>query len=215
MSVHDDAAERGTATWGEFREAFKVRHAEAERDFTPSVVGIRTVKEWDCGGVEVTEGACGWGEFTLRTVESKHEMPVGVSGRAFAVVQMTAAVTDEGEKEFVVVSVPLRSFEKSPDAQYCKEKGVVVGTYTAVERLRRLPAGATEWVMATASEAGGYLPSWLQAMAVPGQIAKDVPLFLDWADRQRKGNTGQSAREQDGNKAQGDGAPAGAQAASE
>lgn len=151
----------------------------------------------------------------MRTVESKHEMPVGVSGRAFAVVQMTAAVTDEGEKEFVVVSVPLRSFEKSPDAQYCKEKGVVVGTYTAVERLRRLPAGATEWVMATASEAGGYLPSWLQAMAVPGQIAKDVPLFLDWADRQRKGNTGQSAREQDGNKAQGDGAPAGAQAASE
>ena len=211
VSVHDDAAERGTATWGEFREAFKDRHAEVEKEFTPSVVGMRTVKEWDCGGVNATEGERSWGEFTLRTVESKHEMPVGVSDRAFAVVQMTAAVTDEGEKEFVVVSVPLRSFDESPDAQFCKEKGVVAGTYAAVERLRRLPAGATEWVMGTASEAGGLLPSWLQAMSVPGQIAKDVPLFLDWADRQREGKAGESTREQDGDAPQGNGAPTEAQ----
>lgn len=215
VSVHDDAADRGTATWAEFWEAFKVRHAEAEKDFTPSVVGMRTVKEWDCGGVDATEGGCAWGGFTLRVVESKHEMPVGVSDRAFAVVQMTAAATNEGEKEFVVVSVPLRSFEKSPDAQYCKEKGVVAGAYAAVERLRRLPPGPTEWVMATASEAGGYLPSWLQSMAVPGQIAKDVPLFLDWADKQRKGKAGDGVREQDGNAPQGDDAPRKAQATSE
>ena len=44
--------------------------------------------------------------------------------------------------------------------------------------------------MATASEAGGLLPSWVQARAVPGQIAKDVPLFLAWADRQRHEGAG-------------------------
>ncbi|KAL2107576.1 hypothetical protein VUR80DRAFT_5023 [Thermomyces stellatus] len=185
VSVHEDAAQRGTASWGEFYDAVKVRHAESERDFTPSIMGMRTAREWDCGGLELKGGKHSWGEVTCRIVESKHLMPVGMSRRIFAVVQMTAAVKDTDEKEFVVVSIPVRDFEHAPETQFFRESGGVVGCYAAVERVRRLPGGPTEWVMATASEARGYLPSWLQARAVPGQIAKDVPLFLAWADRQR------------------------------
>lgn len=185
VSVHEDAAERGTASWGEFYDAIKARHAEAEDDFTPSIVGMRIAREWNCGGVELNGGRRMWGEVTCRIVESKHAMPAGMSRRAFAVVQMTAAMKDTDEKEFVVVSIPVRDFEHAPEARFFTEGGMVLGCYAAVERVRRLPEGQTEWVMATASQAGGFLPSWLQARAVPGQIAKDVPLFLVWADRQR------------------------------
>lgn len=190
VSVHDDAARHGTATWGEFYDAIKVRHAETEDDFTPTVAGMRTARQWDCSDVELEGGRREWGEVTCRIVESKHTMPATMSRRAFAVVQMTAALKGADEKEFVVVSIPLRSFEHAPEARYCRESGVVVGAYAAVERVRKLPTGPTEWVMATASEAGGFLPSWLQARAVPGQIAKDVPLFIAWADRQRHEGAG-------------------------
>lgn len=191
VSVHEDAAAPGTASWGEFYDAVKARHAETEDDFTPTIVGMRTAHQWDCSGIEL-EASCrrAWGEVTFRIVESRHILPPGMSDRVFAVAQMTAALRDPEEKEFVVVSIPVRDFAGDPEARFCSQSGVVVGSYAAVERMRRLPGGATEWVMATASEAGGLLPSWLQARAVPGQIAKDVPLFLAWADRQRHEGAG-------------------------
>ena len=39
--------------------------------------------------------------------------------------------------------------------------------------------------MTTASDARGVLPKFVQALAVPGQIAKDVALFLSWIARER------------------------------
>ena len=39
--------------------------------------------------------------------------------------------------------------------------------------------------MATASDAGGVLPQWLQNLAVPGKIAHDVDMFLAWIPSQR------------------------------
>lgn len=79
------------------------------------------------------------------------------------------------------------------------EKGVVVGAYVSVERVRRLPLtkgaeaggmsgerGRIEWLMATASDARGILPMWVQTRAVPGQIAKDVSLFLGWMNTERR-----------------------------
>ena len=47
-------------------------------------------------------------------------------------------------------------------------------------------SGDIEWIMATASDAKGVLPMWVQNRAVPGQIAKDVPNFLTWAARERE-----------------------------
>ncbi|POR36430.1 Uncharacterized protein TPAR_03377, partial [Tolypocladium paradoxum] len=40
--------------------------------------------------------------------------------------------------------------------------------------------------MGTASDARGVLPAWVQRMAVPGQIAKDVDMFLGWIAEERK-----------------------------
>ncbi|KAM7188852.1 Protein of unknown function (DUF3074) domain containing protein [Rhypophila sp. PSN 637] len=49
--------------------------------------------------------------------------------------------------------------------------------------------GEIEWLMALTSDAGGVLPMFIQNLAVPGQIAKDVPLFLGWIAKERDKNT--------------------------
>ena len=42
-----------------------------------------------------------------------------------------------------------------------------------------------EWIMATASDAKGWLPMWAQKMGVPGAVVKDVGLLIKWVSEQR------------------------------
>jgi hypothetical protein len=192
-SVHADKAEKGSASWDEFVDCFKDRHAETEDAFTPAVVGANAAMHWDCGNVEVTEGGEQWGQFTLKVQEMRHKIGrPALSDRVFPVLQMSCSAL--GKQEFLVVSLPLTDFQSSPHAGLVKEKGVVVGSYASVERIRKLPeSGADieciEWLMAVASDAKGVLPMRVQVLAIPGQIAKDVPLFFGWIakERARKG----------------------------
>ena len=205
-SLHRDAAARGSASWAEFRSCLKDRHAETEDAFTPSVVGAREAMAWDCAGVEGAEAGQRWGDFTLRVEEMRHRVGRPLRDRTFPVLQMTCAVLDDGTaapaaaaaaeqpaplppREFLVVSITIPDFAAAPQAQLSRDKKVVVASYVSVERVRKLPAwdGEIEWIMATASDARGVLPMWVQTMAVPGQIAKDVPLFLAWLARERAG----------------------------
>jgi hypothetical protein len=65
-----------------------------------------------------------------------------------------------------------------------------MAAYVSIERIRILPSsGEIEWIMATASDAKGVLPQWMQNMAVPGQVAHDVDLFLKWIPSQRSNNS--------------------------
>jgi hypothetical protein len=193
-SVHEDNAKNGTACWDEFVRCFKERHAESEEEFTPTVIGAREAMVWDCSGVEMEEGGERWGDFTLKVEETKHKIGTPLKNRTFPTLQMTASAA--GSQEFLVVSIAITDFASSAQAQFAREKGVIVGAYTSVERIRKLPAsGDIEWIMATASDARGSLPLWLQAKAVPGQIAKDVQLFLVWIDGERVKNL--KARDED------------------
>lgn len=135
--------------------------------------------------------------------------------RTFPVLQMTCATmeTDAGadgvddaaavsrreKPEFLVVSITVDDYfssgfapssSSSPSSAPTPGPGgdTVVAAYVSVERIRRLDdgdSGAIEWIMATASDARGVLPMWMQTLAVPAQIAKDVPLFLAWIEKQR------------------------------
>ena len=49
-----------------------------------------------------------------------------------------------------------------------------------------LPDGTIEWIMATASDAKGWLPMWAQKLGIPGAIVKDVGLFIAWVAKQRQ-----------------------------
>ena len=135
--------------------------------------------------------------------EMRHKIGKPLKDRTFPVLQMTcsamapaaavdgetpdAAATQHHEKpEFLVVSVTVSDFDRAPSAELSREKGVVLAAYASVERIRKLPeSGEIEWIMATASDAKGILPLFLQTKAIPGQIAKDVGMFLGWINKER------------------------------
>ncbi|KAK7989029.1 hypothetical protein PG989_009344 [Apiospora arundinis] len=212
----DVPEKKGTASWAEFVRCFRDEHAAAEDGFTPAIIATCEALSWDCSGVGPVEiadveeeeedgnthnsgGGQRWGRFTLKVVEMRHKVgrPV-LKDRTFPVLQLTAtAMTGSGAeaKEFVVVSIPLPDFGTSEASQLAREKGAQIAVYVSVERIRVLEqnqahqsgkAGEIEWLMATASDAGGVLPSWVQNMAMPGMIWKDVPLFLKWIDGERR-----------------------------
>lgn len=183
-SVHEDAAAAGTASWAEWVRCFKDEHAVAEKAFTPSVIATRVLREWDCGGVAVDAGGAAWAAWTLRVEESVHRLPSPLRPRVFPLVQATA--TARGRHDFVVVQMAARGDDGQGQGGDGGD-GTVRGAYTSVERLREAPGGI-EWTMATVSDAGGVVPAWVQRLAVPAQIAKDVDLFLGWivGERERR-----------------------------
>ncbi|KKY39894.1 hypothetical protein UCDDA912_g00047 [Diaporthe ampelina] len=205
-SVHADEASRGTASWAEFADCIRDRHAETEDAFTPTVLAHRGAISWAeaAGAAPIEAGGIAWGRFGLSLVEMKHKIPPPLKPRVFPVLQLVASAVPGGggavagaqRDEFVVVSVTVSDFatgQLKEKAGLSVEKGVVVGAYVSVERVRRLPGqgedeGKIEWIMATASDAKGVLPMFLQTKAVPGQIAKDVSMFLGWVAKERAKN---------------------------
>ncbi|KAI1142698.1 hypothetical protein F5Y05DRAFT_365785 [Hypoxylon sp. FL0543] len=191
-SVHEDKPEKGTASWDEFVRCFREEHAESEKAFTPACLDAYQALKWDCAGVEAEEGGLSWGGFKLLVEEMRHRIgkPV-LKDRTFPVLQMTASA--KGAEEFIVVSIPVPDFGTSETSRLAREKGAQVAYYVSVERMRKLDGagdgaggGKIEWLMATASDAAGALPTWVQNLAAPGVIWKDVPLFLGWIAKERR-----------------------------
>ncbi|RFU75696.1 hypothetical protein TARUN_6552 [Trichoderma arundinaceum] len=182
-SVHEGAKKAGTADWDEWTRCFKEGHADAEMKFTPTVLSHTLKKQWDCAGAEVTLGGDTYENFTLKLEESVHKMPVPLNNRVFPVLQVTAAV--RGRREFIVVQIA--AVPESLGAEESRPDGALRGTYTSIERFTEVDdQGNVEWLMGTVSDARGVLPAWVQKLAVPGQIAKDVDMFLEWIARERE-----------------------------
>jgi hypothetical protein len=181
-SVHEDAATKGTADWDEWVRSFKEGHADTEKEFTPTVMSTKLEQQWDCSGVEIQIGQDTWENLTLKLEQSVHKLPAPLKNRVFPVVQVTASA--RGRRDFVVAQIAARDLQ----AEKREDDGLVRAAYTSVERLRELKEGkpGIEWVMGTASDARGVLPAWMQKMAVPGAVAKDVDMFLDWISKERK-----------------------------
>jgi hypothetical protein len=188
-SLHKNQAQNKTASWEEFVWYFKEHHAESEDAFTPTVIGAREAMRWDTTGIRVEVGGESWENISVVVEEMKHKIdPKPLKNRTFPVLQISASLAST-TGEFVVISIPLNDFQTSPYAEYARDKTLVVAAYAAVERIRILPSsGDVEWLMATASDAGGVLPQWMQKLAVPGAIAKDVDLFMGWIVGQRSSN---------------------------
>ncbi|KZV84243.1 hypothetical protein EXIGLDRAFT_727455 [Exidia glandulosa HHB12029] len=117
------------------------------------------------------------------TIWSMHYVfPPPLQPRVFTVLQSVHRSDDE----FWIVQLPV---DVTSDAEMAaKDHGiqdpkVVRGRYASVERLRKTADGKTEWLMATCSAAGGNIPQFVQEMSIPGQIAHDVPRFLEWAKK--------------------------------
>lgn len=191
-SFHVDSNKKGTASWEEFYDGFRDNHAEAELGWAPDVVGTRKGAEWhispnkiflvDCAG-----HADRWGSAKMYIVEMKHKLPFPLSERVFP--ELLVVAERAAGKEFVIVSIPINDMEQSPFAQYSKEKGVVLGRYSSVERIRLGPEGGKiEWIMATASSAEGNIPQWATNAGLYRLVADDVKYFMEYIEKCRKEN---------------------------
>ncbi|KAF7905527.1 uncharacterized protein EAF01_006048 [Botrytis porri] len=199
-SIHENKAEANTASWDEFTLHIKQEHFEREKDWCHSVLASsRRAMYWETSDLEIVAGDKQWNNISMEVVEMVHKPPV-VSERKFPEVLITASHNEPGKSEFLVISIPITdsasvrsqnpSFQESGFAS-AKKKGQVVGAYASIERccLRTNPsgtAGEIEWIMATASDAKGWLPQLIQKPSIPGQIQKDVSMYMCWVEDQRK-----------------------------
>ncbi|KAI3323444.1 hypothetical protein HD806DRAFT_496690 [Xylariaceae sp. AK1471] len=188
LSVHEDAAKKGTASWDEFDHSFRLEHGKTEMAFTPEVIGANEAYRWDCSGIEAEVAGQSWNKFSLVVVEMRHKIgrPF-LKDRTFPVLQLSCAMTEStGAPEFVIVSIPVPDFANSGYGKLCNEAGVQLGFYVSIERIRKLDGGRIEWLLGTASDAAGNLPLWIQDKALGGIVWKDVPLFLGWIAKERE-----------------------------
>lgn len=74
--------------------------------------------------------------------------------------------------QFINVSIPRKL-----------ESAFVKGMYLSVEIITKLEDGRIEWTLATTSEAGGWLPQFLQRPQMTKAVAQDVPEFRTWVNK--------------------------------
>jgi hypothetical protein len=124
-------------------------------------------------------------------------MPTPLRNRVFPVLQATASVL--GKRKFIVVQIAARDVTgMGMGAGEARQGENVCAAYTSIERLKDNGEGV-EWAMGTTSDAKGVLPQWVQRMALPGMIAKDVETFLAWIATKRQHGQGQDGEQDGGN----------------
>lgn len=195
-SLHQNSAQECTASWAEFVDTFRDYHSESEKAFTPTVLTATTLRSWPVSNHAIIEPdtACEWKCESLKLIEMTHNIkPKPLCDRIFPVLQLVVSRVDIDE--FMVVSIPIMYPENTQESRAAKVNNLVVGAYVSIERIRVLPTAEIEWIMATASDAKGVLPQWVQNLAVPEQVAHDVDMFMRWIPRKRKTKAGKNEQE--------------------
>ncbi|PWN28170.1 hypothetical protein BDZ90DRAFT_259992 [Jaminaea rosea] len=112
----------------------------------------------------------------------------------------------QGRRSFLVVSLPVAhpSAPERPEefvrAKYASVEAVWEGAHHAEGQEPDI-----EWLMAVQSDSSGKIPLVFQEMAMPGKIAHDVPLFYEWA-RKQKAKHGRVGHDEARNVVEGQGA---------
>lgn len=180
-SCHRDAAEAGTASWQEFDDALRENHSQHEKDYTPDVVDAHEVLDWDDELESIQRTWAGWTKINVNLMEMVRKIPFPLNNRVFRVMVITA----KKDSEFYVVQIPV-DLSNVPGNKYNKDSKVTPGMYCSIERCVLVDKGDhTVWHMATASDAGGNLPMFMQKLGVPGAVVKDVGLVIDWIEKRR------------------------------
>ncbi|RMZ78233.1 hypothetical protein DV738_g4061, partial [Chaetothyriales sp. CBS 135597] len=150
----------------------------------------------------------GFSDVTAAIYEMCHDIPPPMKPRCFGVFVVTASVIPPShshgdEEKFIAVTVPVYLGYGTKKAFYAnwrnlsegenekQRRDTVQGVYCAVETctLRRRKGSSNkedqeedeiDWLMATASDAKGALPMWMQKLALPGTLPKDVGYFIKW-----------------------------------
>jgi len=166
-SIHENAAKTGTASWEEFDRGTRANHCEREDDYTPDVLDAHLAFDWS------------------EEREMIHNIPPPLNDRAFTVMCIWAK--RPAKNDWLVVQLPVNP-RGLPGTKYADRPKITAGQYVSIERGELVDDGKNvKWQMATASDAGGILPMWAQKLGVPGAVVKDVGLFMQYCEDQRKG----------------------------
>lgn len=99
-----------------------------------------------------------------------YKFPFPLSNRDMD-IWMTQKETIESQ-QFVNVTVPRKI-----------DSNLVKGRYVSVEVVTQLPDGQVEWAMCTTSDAGGWLPQFVQRPEMTKAVAQDIPEFRKWISK--------------------------------
>lgn len=150
-------------------------HTKHEADYMPAV------KHWESKPMESVETADSFGkwcrvrtEYKFNSYLQKREFNdfIYISD-FFDESSITGRPEDKGNSVAFVVSLAA----KVPSVK----AGFTAAFYTSIEKVRRVAStGDTEWSMTTASDAGGFVPRWVQNLVVCETNTHDVPILLNW-----------------------------------
>lgn len=130
----------------------------------------KKVGEWEDVGAEVRE--------------MLHKIPPPLNDRVFTVLCIWAK--RPARNDWLVVQIPVDS-SGLPGVKYQDRPKITTGHYVSIERGELVDGGKNvKWQMGTASDAGGNLPMWAQKLGTPGAVVKDVGLFMQYCEEQRK-----------------------------
>ncbi|KAK7550701.1 hypothetical protein IWX49DRAFT_371023 [Phyllosticta citricarpa] len=196
LSIHEDKAAAGTATFDEFEFGLRQNHATNEMTYMPSIFDAHLVADWsDLMNVNGRSVGGGYTDVTMQIYEMAYQLPFPLANRAFAQLIITA---NSSSDSFVVVQIPV-DLTDFPEAEVLyingrnkrdgdstlKKKKTVRGEYVSVERVKKTDMGDVSWLMAASSDAKGAIPLALQKWKLPDEITKDVGFFLKFCAEQR------------------------------
>lgn len=176
--------------WRDFElSVYEMRHKVGRpvlKDRTFPVLLMSCRRSFGMGESSAADGI--EGHNTTTRVEGTEQPDDSTEPQNGIEVVATSTSTSPGE-EFLLVSIPVPDFSEDKRSKLASDDGAQIAVYVSIDRVRRMPGtGQLEWVMATASDAGGVLPMWLQTAAVPEKLWKDVPMFFSWVAKQRSGS---------------------------
>ncbi|KAH8698281.1 hypothetical protein BGW36DRAFT_143533 [Talaromyces proteolyticus] len=202
-SVHNNAAEKGSASWAEFERGLRENHSENEMAYTPSVSSVEHLSQWP---VQKVLGD-GWRDVDMHINMITHSFKPGalISPRTFISLVISAyeppqqsrnnnSSSQSSTQGFYTIQIPLAFNEQSdiPDGLKNKIKSAVpkktiFAHYASVEHVllkEHTSPGHNinddaqkrriEWTMATVSDAGGHIPQWVQRSWTMGGVPKAV-----------------------------------------
>ncbi|PYI13387.1 hypothetical protein BO99DRAFT_407556 [Aspergillus violaceofuscus CBS 115571] len=197
-SVHENAARDGTASSAEFRAGLRENHSAHEMEYTPSVTAVETLLQWP--SQPAIEG--GWQRVDIHVNVITHTFHprLLIAPRTFIVLVVSADQPSD-QSGFVTVQIPLslnvEPAETLPDllcaVTAAQPPNAILAAYASVEQVLFTPpetdTDIATWTMATTSDAGGAIPSWLQRSwtlgGAPRAVVADVGLFMRWVASNR------------------------------
>ncbi|KAI5450163.1 hypothetical protein NCC49_003312 [Naganishia albida] len=165
----------GASIYERFRVGLLVDHSEQERQYIESCIESERLQVFREREAEV------W-RMTYKT-------PPPTSPRTFVFLLLSRELrTTPGSRAFMNISIPFD--HPSVPINAGAEQSRVRGRYVSIEYVRESEGGKkVEWLMATASDAGGSIPQFLTNMTLPGKVTEDVPSFVHYLNDEMKRDT--------------------------